>query len=81
MTKPQDFSFNFDHDSFVGSYVFFTYVKHNSSEDIWDDLEQIIQDNFPGLYRLEESSYEFSGNIDQTRTRLKNFGFIVAGDV
>ena len=76
MSKPQDFSFKIVRDEEVGLYIQFYYLSNNYSEDVWDDLEEIISDEIPLLARLEESSYETDeGMLREMTHQLCSLGF------
>jgi len=77
MEQPKDFSFSVESDPEVGSYIQFTYLGHSEYEDVWDDLCDIIHSSSVDLYRLEESSYECSGDCsDSVCDELRKLGFV-----
>jgi hypothetical protein len=76
MSKPQDFSFSIERDDDIGTYFQFYYHGSDDYEDVWDDLEDIIEDNLPNLLdRVGESSYEHLYGIDTPISKLKRLGF------
>jgi hypothetical protein len=59
IATPQEFSFRIEKDDDVGLYFQFTYLGSSDYDDVWDDLEDIINSNLESsLCRIEESSYE-----------------------
>lgn len=76
MAKPQDFSFSIEQDDEIGTYFQFYYNDGDEYAGVWEDLEEIIDNNMPNLLdRIEENSYEPSYNINTPIVMLKRLGF------
>ena len=74
--NTQHFSYSFENDNVLGSYIQFYYLgKDQQDVTVWDDLELFLEDEL-GLISLEESSYEYGGDSSLLRDRLNELGFI-----
>lgn len=76
MFKPKLFTFNFEFNSYIGSFVAFRYSGADNFCDVWEELETYISVECPNLFRLEESSYKFTLPQQDIRDTLINLGFV-----
>jgi len=82
MATAKNFSFSIEHDVEIGAYFQFDYNGPDYSEEVWDDLEDIITNNVSTLLdRIEESSYEPAWNrdVDKIQYKLISLGFKWSG--